>query len=134
MARGRPPQGSGLVDKIDADDAVRERLRIIIDTLDGSLPTQEAAERLGVSESGFCKLRRRALEGMAAGIAPKPVGRPPKAPEETPREAELEAENDHLRAELEAARIRAELALIMPDALHTPRARKKGAKGRLPNR
>jgi transposase-like protein len=107
------------VDKLDVSDEARERLRAVLDTLAGDVSMPEAAKRVGVKESRFYYIREHILEqaGKAAekrtsGVRPKP-----RDPADVERIAALETQLQELRIELEAARLRTELALTMPQVL-----------------
>ncbi len=115
----RPPKRSGHVDKLDVSDEARERLRAVLDTLAGDVSMPEAAERVGVKESRFYYIREyilqqagKAAEKRTSGVKPKP-----RDPADVERIAALEAQLQELRIELEAARLRTELALTMPQVL-----------------
>jgi transposase len=116
MPAGRPPKGFGHVDGLEGPDELKTRLRVILATLTGELTVQEAAHQLGVSEARFHELRRESLQGALDGIAPGRPGRPRKKeePVERLRVAELEREVDELKVDLQAARVRTEIALTMP--------------------
>jgi transposase-like protein len=107
------------VDRLDGDEESKRRLRIVLATLLGELTVTEACERLGVSESRFHEMRRQALEGALESLRPGVPGRP-KGVDEDPvseRLEGLERENRELRIELQAAYVRTELALGMPQVL-----------------
>jgi transposase-like protein len=119
--RGRPPKGLGHVDSLDADESAKERIKTILRTLSGDLSVEEACSRLGLSETHFHDLRTRALQGMAAGIEPRPAGRPPKEPEEPPEVTELKGRLRWLEEEVEIERLRTEIALVNPKLLREPK-------------
>jgi hypothetical protein len=131
MRRGRPQLGPELVDNLDVDAATAERLRLILETLTGTLPSVEAAARLGISESAFHKLRRRGMDGMAAALAGSAPGRPPRPPPEISPEqvAELERQLRELKFQVEGARLREQIALLRPKGLVDTDAG-QGKKGR----
>lgn len=112
----RPPKGPDLVDTIEGSDFARERLRAVLETVAGQITIKEACARLGIGEARFHVLRRQVLETAMADLAPKPIGRPaaPSPSPETTRVAELEAQVAELSLELEASRVREELALALP--------------------
>src|SRR5262245_31755227 len=121
MSRGRPPEGVGHVDRLEGPEELKRRLRVLLETIVGSKSVAEAGEELGVRESGLHELRREALVGALGALMPKPVGRPAAAPATTPSEAELKARIKDLEVDLQAERVRVELALAMP---HLFRAKK----------
>lgn len=119
--RGRPTQGAGHVEKLEGEDAQKERLRLILQTLNGELTVKEAAEALGLSESRFHEVRDQALQSALDGLTPKPVGRPAEV--ETPEQVqirELKAQLLEAQKELVAERIRSEVALALPQCVYTP--------------
>lgn len=118
MARGRPPLGARHVDSLKGSTESKRRLRVILQTLTGERSVGEACAQLEVSESRFHQLRREALEGALAGLDGRPSGRPPAEPPElSSKVAELESEVRELRVDLQASRVRTEIALSMPHLL-----------------
>ncbi len=129
MAGGRPPLGVKLVDRQEGTAEAKLRLKIIIETLSGERTIPSACEVLGINESAFHKLRERHLQESVEGLERRTPGR--KRREPTPEErriAELEMQVKRLDRELEASRIREDLALLMPHVLE-PRRPKKGSTG-----
>jgi len=115
MSSGRPPQGVNHVDRLEGPEELKERLRVILETLQGTCSIPEACERLGISETRLHELRREALEGALGALMPRPAGRPPApVPEGADREAELRSRIKDLEIDLQAALVRTELALAMP--------------------
>ena len=88
---------------------------MLLDTLAGRVSVAQACEELGVSESRLHELRRQALGGALGALMPKPAGRPAPAESTTAREKDLEARIDELEVDLQAALVRTELALAMPE-------------------
>ena len=124
----RPPEGVGHVDKLDGPEELKRRLRLLLDTLAGRVSVAEACDELGVSESRLHELRREALVGALGALMPKPAGRPATAETTTTREKDLEARIEELEVDLQAALVRTELALAMPELFRSkkkPRRRKK---------
>ncbi len=111
----RPPEGVGHVDRLDGPEDLKWRLRVLLDTLAGRVSVTQACEELGVSESRLHELRRQALVGALGALMPKPAGRPSTAPTTTDRERELLTRIDELEVDLQAALVRTELALAMPE-------------------
>jgi hypothetical protein len=62
-------------------------------------------------------LRHAAFQAALHRLEPRPAGRPVQPPEADPRAVALETELRELRLELQAARVRAELALALPHVL-----------------
>jgi transposase len=74
---------------------MEERYRVIRAVLARDLSVTDGAAQLGLSRNHFQTLLHRAMEGMLAGMTPKPAGRPATPP----REAALTDENQRLRRE-----------------------------------
>ena len=132
----RPPGGVGHVDRLDGPEELKWRLRVLLDTLAGRVSVTQACEELGVSESRLHELRRQALVGALGALMPKPAGRPSTAETATEREKDLEARIDELEVDLQAALVRTELALAMPELFRgggkkNRRRRKKNGTERL---
>lgn len=102
------------MDRLEGPEALKQRLKLLLATLDGSKTVAEACEELGVSESRLHELRKEALEGALRALQPRPSGRPSKPEPTTPRERELQAQIEALEEDLQAAYVRTELALAMP--------------------
>jgi len=118
MTRGRKTMGAGVADTLSGSEVAQQRLRLILATLGGEMTVGDACTELGVSEARFHRLRRDFLEDSIGLLEPKMPGRKRKEP--TPEEeriTELERERKTLMIELEASRIRTELALVMPHVL-----------------
>lgn len=126
---GRPPKGVGHVDRLDGPDDLKHRLKVVLETIVGTLSIEAACESLQVSASRLHEMRQEALVGALGALMPKPPGRPAKPVTETTREQELQARVEELEEDLQAAYVRTELALAMP---HLFRGKKKGPKPRLP--
>jgi hypothetical protein len=134
MGAGRPPEGVNHVDRLEGPEELKERLRVILETLTGACSIPQACERLGVSESRLHDLRREALEGALGALMPHPAGRPASSlPAGAEREAELEARVKDLEVDLQAALVRTELALAMPH-LFEGGSKKKGSHRRKKSR
>lgn len=120
MTMGRPPLGLALLDTCEASDLAKQRTRVFLETLTGLKTIPEACAELGgLSDAAFHEARRKFLQSAVTGAEPAPPGRPPAITTIDPvaaqvRIAELEVEKNRLRVELEAARIREEIALVMP--------------------
>lgn len=115
MGSGRPPEGVEHVERLDGPQELKRRLRLILETLVGRLSVSEACEQLGVSASRLHELRRQALSGALGALMPRPPGRPAAAASgASSREQELEARIRELEVDLQAALVRTELALAMP--------------------
>ena len=124
----RPPGGVGHVERLEGPEDVKRRLRVLMETLVGRKSVGEACEELGVSESRLHEMRREALVGALGALMPKPAGRPATAATTGDREQELQARVRELEVDLQAALVRTELALAMPDLFR--RQGKKNPRGR----
>lgn len=135
---GRKPVGPALADRVAASEQARTRLRVLLETITGEKTMDEACEALSIHKTHLFNLRARVLEAGAAILEPQPMGRPPQAASpEAARIAELEEQINTLKVELEAARLRVELAQALPALSdeHSPRRKKKVRRGgRNPNR
>ena len=118
MVRGRKPSGSKLVDSMEGSESAKRRLKVILETLSGSMSIEEACGELGIGPAAFHKLRSRTVQEALESLAPRSMGRPAK--EKTPEQArieELEGEIADLEMELEGSRLRERIALVMPHLL-----------------
>jgi hypothetical protein len=98
-------------------------------TFTGDLSVQEAQKQLGIGHTAFHKLREKAFQLALEGMEPGHPGRPrrPSKTQEEQRIEELEAELLETRIDLEASRIREEIAIAMPHLLER-NIKKKNAK------
>jgi len=125
------------VDRLEGPEELKRRLRVLLETIVGSRSVAQACEELQVSESRLHELRREALVGALQALMPRPAGRPVTAETTSEREKELEARIDELEVDLQAALVRTELALAMPQLfrgkknrrIHGPAPRGSGAGG-----
>jgi len=105
---------------------VKERLRLILQTITRELSVTEACEKLQIQRPRFAELRAMALQGGADALEPGVSGRPRKRDADRDQELEeIKAENERLQKELHTAEIRAALAGIIPYPL--PDKQKKGS-------
>jgi transposase-like protein len=126
MGRGRRTDGPELVSRLEGSDQAKERLALIMQTLTGDLSVDEACTKLGIGLTAFSEMRRKALESALSGLEPGQPGRPAHVETHTTEEVhKLKSQITELRLDLEAARLREEIALIMPDVLES---RHKGSK------
>jgi hypothetical protein len=122
-----------LAQRVSGSEQARARLEVLLETIAGSKTMDEACQALGIQKTRLFNLRIRVLEAAAAVLEPQPTGRPPKAARpETARIAELEAQVNELKVELEASRLRVELAQALGSASDepSPRRKKKGRRGK----
>jgi hypothetical protein len=113
--RGRYPSGPEFVDKLDGSVQAKERLKALLETLGGSCRVGQACERLGLSEPRFDQIRIAALQAALAALEPQPAGRRPR--QALPGAGEVQGLRDRvaqLEAELQAALVRAEVAVALP--------------------
>lgn len=126
MKRGRPPDGVSHVDRLEGPEELKRRLRLLLETIVGSVSVPQACAELGLSESRLHELRREALVGALGALMPRPSGRPAAAPVTTSREDELQSRVKELEVELQAAYVRTELALAMPHLFKRSSKKKPG--------
>jgi len=113
--RGRYPSGPEFVDKLDGSASAKERLKVLLETVAGSCRVGQACERLGLSEPRFDQIRIQALQAALAALEPQPAGRRPR--QALPDADEVQGLRDRvaqLEAELQAALVRAEIAVALP--------------------
>ena len=124
--RGRKPKGAELVTSLEGSEAARERLKRIVDSLAGRATVAEVCAELGIGESRFHQLRSEALQAALDRLEPRAAGRPPSAVAPTDgRVAELERRVHELEWELQAYRIRLQLAEALPGLVRPAPAVKK---------
>jgi hypothetical protein len=103
---------------LDGSVQEKHRLRVILDVMGGAMSVKRACEVLGVSEARFHQLRRQVLQGALDSLAPRRAGRPrAEVPEDSPQVEQLKRQVQELEVELQAALVRTELALAMPQVL-----------------
>jgi hypothetical protein len=124
--RGRRPTGPEYVTDLPGSAQAKERLRVILETLAGRLRVQEACRLLAISEPRFHQLRKEALEAGLARLEPRAAGRPAQivtADQEQIRE--LQDQLADLEMQLQAAQVRTEVALVLPQVVQPPPEPKK---------
>jgi transposase-like protein len=116
-----------LVKSLPGSEAAKQRLELILDTLAGKCTIPKACEALGVNETRFHELRNQWIRNAVQLLEPRPSGRPPTPPPLPAEEevAELKRQLLEQKILLEAANIREELALVMPQVLKPRRLEKK---------
>lgn len=113
--RGRHPSGPEFVTKLSGSPDAKERLQVLLETLTGTCRVGEACVRLGIKEARFDQIRIEALQAALLALESKPAGRKPQ--QSSPQEEELRQLRERisqLEAELQAALIRAEIAVTLP--------------------
>ena len=130
--KGRKPQGTGHVERLEGSESAKQRLTTILQTLRGELTVPEACARLGICEARFHALRSAWLQDALESLEPRRLGRPPQAVEVgelLSRLQTLETENATLRQQLTAAEVRRELAEALPHVVRRlGSSRKKGGR------
>ena len=129
MARGRPPEGPKLTERLDGSDDAKKRMRMILETVAGERSVTDACDALGISKTAFHELRNQVLQAGLSSLEPKPKGRPRKQP--SPEQAhlsELQKENWELKRGLRASQIREQLAIVMPHVRQSLKAKGKKTK------
>ena len=120
MTAGRKVSVAHMLERVHGTADAKTRLHAILATLAGEQTVAQACALLGIGERGYFKLRERLLQAALTWFEPRGAGRPPRVAhrESDRRVAELEAALRDLRVDLQAARIREEIALALP---HLPR-------------
>ncbi len=127
MVMGRPNKGVGHVDGCEGSVMSKKRLRVILETIAGDLSVDVACAKLGLQRPRFAQLRAMALQGSVDVLEPGIPGRPRKHDVERDEEvAKLKEQNERLQMELAAAKVKAELAHIVP--WHRQAAEKGGGR------
>jgi len=123
---GRKPVGPALAERVSGSEQARQRLRVLLETITGDKSMDAACQALGIQKTQLFKLRARVLEAAAAALEPLPVGRPPQTVDaQAARIAELAAHIKQLEVELEASRLRVELAQALPKRTDETSPRRK---------
>jgi hypothetical protein len=127
MPGERRTRRSGLLSRLVGSATAKDRLWWVVQTLAGLRSVDEASAGLGISPRRFHYLRTQLMQQAVEMLEPRPPGRPAQARESTrSNEAALTAELQQLKLDLQAARIREEIALAMPHLLNRSRRKKKG--------
>jgi len=115
---GRKPLGPALVEHLEGSTSAKERLELILATIAGQVTVVEAAQRLGISEAMFYKVRNRVLQTCLQDLEPKPLGRPSAHPSPDQQQCrELESQVEVLQRELAAHEVRLELMQALPQVV-----------------
>ena len=119
---GRKPLTTEHVDYLCGSARAKDRMRVFLETLRGTLMVPDACELLKLSESHFHELRQKWLQESLELLEPRRMGRPPKQEDaaEVAREwARLAAEVARLQEQVSAAQVREEVTRILgePGAL-----------------
>jgi hypothetical protein len=131
MSGGRPNLGVDHVDRIDAPEEEKRRVKIVLQTMTEELSVSEACRRLSITTSRFHELRLEILQGAIEGARPGRPGRPRKEESKDERKIlRLEGRIKDLQEELEMSLLRTELAVALPHVFHpelVPSLEKKGS-------
>src|SRR5256885_14207141 len=111
--RGRYPAGPESVEQLEGSDKAKERVRVTLETIQGTLRVQQACDLLGISEQRHRQLRAQMLQAAVASVEDQPSGRPARAPESAEGVA-LRQQVVQLQRELQAARGDEEVAPALP--------------------
>jgi cytochrome P450 len=125
--RGRKPSGPELVQQLEGSAASKKRAEIILRTVAGQLSVTEASALLGITPQRLHVLREEGLQALVDQFEPRPLGRPRKMPASA---VALSVEIERLQQELEAARLREEIALLLPGRQPGPATQKKGRRAK----
>jgi transposase-like protein len=117
--RGRIAAGPEYVEHLEGSDKAKERVRVILETMQGQCRVQEACERLGICEQRFRQLRETLLQAAVTSVEDRPAGRPRRL-EEPAEVTMLRQQVTQLARELQAAQVREEIALALPQVNRTP--------------
>jgi hypothetical protein len=103
-----------LVERLEGSAHAKERLKVMLLTLNGELTIPQACAQLGIHETRFHVQRAETLQAALGFLEPRPAGRPPHVlSAEEQRIAELESQLGELQIDLKAAQIRLEHAQIL---------------------
>lgn len=119
--RGRRPAGTEVVDRQEGSSTAKERVKVVLETMTGTLRVKEGCRRLGISTQRFRQMREEILAGALASAEPGLPGRPAKVT--TPTDEENRLLKEQLAAkdvELRSAQARTEVALILPRVVQQP--------------
>lgn len=108
--RGRKPLALEHVQQLDGSDCAKQRMTMLLKTLQSDCSVGEARAQLGLSESQFHAVRHRWLQGALQLLEPRTPGRHRKDPSsEMERIEQLEQEKRDLQRELALAQARWEV-------------------------
>jgi hypothetical protein len=130
---GRKPVGPALAERVSGSEQARQRLKVLLETITAERSMDAACQALSIHKTRLFTLRARMLEAAAAALEPGPVGRPPQTVDpQAAQIAELETRIKQLEVELQASRLRGELAEALPRlaAERSPRRKKKRRPGK----
>ena len=112
--RGRKPLALEHVQQLDGSAHAKQRMTMLLKTLQCDCSVGEARAQLGLSESQFHAVRQRWLQGALQLLEPQPPGRRPKERRpEIARIEQLEQENLALRRELALTQAQSEVTAAL---------------------
>jgi hypothetical protein len=130
MSRGRRPEWAAAVQRLEGSAEAKAQLAAVLEVWAGRCTAASACLGLGLAERRFRALGYQALRGALAALEPRPAGRPARlAGDPDARVAALEAAVRQLQLDLQAAQVREEIALVLPQVLDSG-GRAKGARRR----
>lgn len=107
--RGRKPMALAHVQHLDGSAHAKQRMTMLLLTLQGSCTIAEACDELELSESRFHALRHCWLQEALQLLEPRTPGRKPRSREEQREVQRLQQQIGQLRRELALARARCEV-------------------------
>jgi hypothetical protein len=128
--RGRNPAGPEFVERLDGSDQAKQRARVLLELAAGKCRVPEACQQLGIKDARLDQIRLAGLQAMVTALEDKPAGRPAHQPSAAELENEqLRADNARLRAERDAALIKAELGVALPRVGAASKKKRRSADG-----
>ena len=123
--RGRPTSITAILEGLKASPVAKDRLLVIFENLAGLRPLSSACHHLRMSPTLFRRYRRAVLELGLAAVEPRPRGRPVRViPKHARQATALQERIARLEEELVLARVREELALVLPLAARVQKKRR----------
>jgi transposase-like protein len=117
------------VERLHGSAEAKRRLRAILQTVAQGQRLCDASADLDLTPQRFHMLRQQALQTALNALEPGRAGRPRKRPAAAAERLQaLERENQQLRQELSASRVREEIALVLPGR-QDPGEKKRGSAG-----
>lgn len=115
MRRGRKVNVGALIESREGSEEAKRKAALFLREFTGELTMEEVAGELGVNVAMAYKLREQMLEGVIESLEPRKLGRPAK--ENPPEGGEVDTLREkvkELERELQAARIREEIRVVLP--------------------
>lgn len=119
IMRGRTPSGPDYVQHLEGSQDARKRVQRILQTMAGTKRVRDVCAELKISEQRFRQLRAEILQAAVHRAEGGSAGRPPRPTEPEPVLA-LRQQVAQLQQELEVARVREEVALVLPHVALPP--------------